>query len=165
MFEFLGRGKNKSGTAGEDHGPDTHLQTVQLDPTRIEVVRMALDGVLKLHGIPVSWIAVEVVPVRIPGKGEALLLQLEVKHWHDALVLHAPALEQALLVGLHGFDPTDDETRYLLSWQFAPDCGCPHTRLPEPGFWTSGKPAALAQDDTDDDDDHGFAATQAPEQH
>ena len=156
MFEFLGLKKSKPGKAGEDHGADTQPQTVQLDASRIEVVRMTLDGVLKLHGIPDTWLTVEAVPVRIPGQGEALLLQLEVKHWHDGMVLHAPALEQALLGGLRGFDPEGEETRYLFSWQFSPQCGCPHTHLPEPDFWTTS-------DDGDSDDDHGFAATLAPE--
>lgn len=186
MFDFLGFGKNKADKAASDHGPDTHPQTVQLSATQIEMVRMTLHGVLKLHGIPGTWISGEVMPVRVPGQGEALLLQLEVKHWHDALVLHAPALQQALLDGLRRFDPLTSETHYLFSWKFSPDCGCPHVHMPEPDFWTTSERVVLApiaapsahtlaarargtahislpQDDDNDDDDDGFAPTQIHE--
>ncbi len=186
MFEFLGRGKNKSDKSADDHGPDTHPQTVQLSATQIEMVRMTLHGVLKLHGIPGTWISGEVIPVHIPGQGEALLLQLEVKHWHDALFLHAPAFQQALLDGLRRFDPQASETRYMFAWKFSPDCGCPHIHLPESDFWTTSERVVLApiaapsahtlaarargtahislhQDDDSGGNDHGFAPTQIHE--
>lgn len=190
MFEFLGRGKRQNDKSSGDNGPSTMPQTVQLSATQIEMVRMTLHGVLKLHGIPGTWVAGEVIPVHIPGQGEALLLQLEVRHWHDALVLHAPALEHALLDGLRRFDPRADQTHYLFAWKFSPDCGCPHIHLPPADFWRTSErvvlapiaapatpPAASAaapkghidlpmdascQDD-DHDDDHGFAPTQIRE--
>lgn len=185
MFEFLGRGKHKSDKSAADHGPSTQFQTVQLNATQIEMVRMTLHGVLKLHGIPGTWVTGEVIPVRIPGQGEALLLQLEVKHWHDALVLHAPAFQQAMLDGLKRFDPHADQTHYLFAWKFSPDCGCPHVHLPEADFWTTSERVVLApiaapsaqtlaaraqstahfdlpatEADDHDEDDHGFAPTQ-----
>lgn len=184
MFEFLGRGKAKAARAAADIGPSTEPQTVHLNATQLEMVRMTLHGVLKLHGIPGTWISGEVIPVHVPGRGEALLLQLEIRHWHDALVLHAPALQQALLEGLQRFDPQADRTRYLFSWRFSPECGCPHTQLPQPEFWSASEHVELApiaaaaalptaapapsqphfdlpEIDADrDDDDHGFAPTQ-----
>jgi hypothetical protein len=135
MFEFLGLGKNKTAKATSDSGPSTLPPTMQLGPTRIEMVRLTLHGVLKLYGIPATWIAGEVIPIHIPGQGEALLLQLDIRHWHDALILHAKALEQALLDGLRGFDPYADETRYLFTWKFSPQSGCPYVHLPQPVFW------------------------------
>jgi hypothetical protein len=174
MFEFLGRGKAKADKSAADAGPSTLAQTVQLSATQREMVRMTLHGVLKLNGIPGNWIAGEVIPVRIPGKGEALLIQLEVMHWHDTLVLHAPAFQKELLEGLSRFDPHTDRAHYLFAWKFSPDCRCPHTAMPDPGFWSShpsprlGPVAAKAAikrppppvDNGDDDDDNGFAATQ-----
>ncbi len=151
MFEFLGLGKAKSDKSATDAGPSTMAQTVALSATQREMVRMTLHGVLKLNGIPGNWIACEVMPVRIPGQGDALLIQLEVIHWHDALVLHAPAFQKDLLEGLIRFDPQTDQSRYLFSWRFSPDCGCPHTAMPEPGFWSTpasprlGPVAASAQ--------------------
>jgi hypothetical protein len=191
MFEFLGRGKAKTDKAAADAGPSTLAQTVPLSATQREMVRMTLHGVLKLNGIPGNWIAGEVIPVRIPGQGEALLIQLEVMHWHDALVLHAPAFQKDLLDGLSRFDPHTDRSRYLFAWKFSPDCGCPHTAMPEPGFWNASasprlgpvgasaarsvprpKPAPTpakapikrpSHPVDDDDDDNGFAATQMSE--
>jgi hypothetical protein len=184
MFEFLGRGKHKADkSAAGDPGPSTQFQTVQLSATQIEVVRMTLHGVLKLHGIPGTWITGEVMPVHIPGQGNGVLLQLEVRHWHDALVLHAPALERAVLDGLKRFDPQAAQTRYLFAWKFSAQSGCPHIHLPEPDFWTTSERVVLApiaapspqtvaarapstahinlpHDGDDPDDDHGFAPTQ-----
>ena len=176
MFEFLGRGKNKADKSAADTGLSTQPQTVQLNATQIEMVRMTLHGVLKLNGIPGTWIAGEVLPVHIPGQGEALLLQLEVMHWHDALVLHAPAFQQAMLDGLKRFDPHADKTRYLFAWKFSPQCGCPHIHLPEPDFWSGSERVVLAPiaapsahfdlpDDDRSDDNHGFAPTQIHDLH
>ena len=137
MFEFLGRGKAKSDKSAADAGPSTLAQTVSLSATQREMVRMTLHGVLKLNGIPPNWIAGEVIPIRIPGQGDALLIQLEVMQWNDTLVMHAPAFQKELLEGLSRFDPQADNTRYLFSWKFSPDCGCPHTEMPEPGFWSA----------------------------
>jgi hypothetical protein len=138
MFDFLSRGRNKADRA--DHGPSTMPQTVQTNSTQRDMARLTLHHILKHHGIPAHWIAGELIPIRIPGDGEAVLLQLEIMHWHDSLVLHAPALQEELLQGLRRFDPATNGTRYLFTWKFSPDCGCPHTQLPEPGFWT-GAPA------------------------
>lgn len=144
MFDFLGRGKNKPDKSSTDDGPPTLQQTVQLSPTQIDVVRMTLLDVLRLHGIPGTWVTSEVIPMHVPGQGEALVLQLEVKHWHDALVLHAPAFQEAMLDGLHRFDPHADQTRYLFTWKFSPDCGCPHTQLPKGDFWRTSERVVLA---------------------
>ena len=135
MFEFLGRNKNKAAKAAIDRGPSTIPPTVQLGANQIDMVRMTLHGVLKLNGIPGNWISGEVIPVHIPGQGEALLLQLEIMQWHDALVLHAPAFQEAMLDGLRRFDPEANQTRYLFTWKFSPRSGCPHVHLPKPEFW------------------------------
>ncbi len=191
MFDFLSRGKHKSDKSSTDDGPPTLPQTVQLSPTQIDMVRMTLLDVLRLHGIPGTWVAAEVIPTHIAGQGEALLLQLEIKHWHDALVLHAPAFQEAMLDGLYRFAPHADQTRYLFTWKFSPDCGCPHTQLPKGDFWRTGEPVVPAAAaaaaaavvavppppaapakahvdlpmEDDDDDDNGFPATLIRDDH
>lgn len=188
MFEFLSRGRGKSDKT--DPGPSTMVETVQANSTQRDMARLTLHHILKHHGIPGHWIAGELVPLHIPGEGEATLLQLEIMHWHDSLVLHAPALQQELLNGLRRFDPATGAVRYLFSWRFSPECGCPHTQLPDPDFWRTA-PVVLATAVAtappvptaeplaapltaasipfdlplrdDDDDDHGFAATEIHE--
>ncbi len=202
MFEFLGLGKKKKPIVEKkpvDNGP----LTVHLSANQLETVRMTLHGVLKVNGIPGSWISGEVIPVHIPGQGEALLIQLEIMYWHDTLVLHAPAFQQAVLEGMQRFDPNSRRSRFLFAWKYSPHSGCPHKHLPEPDYWQTSErvvlppfpaptaaepeapepvaaphpapaafpPAAMPRphtpmpvpaDSHDDDDDHGFAATQIP---
>jgi hypothetical protein len=184
MFEFLGRGRAKSDRSPTDPGPSTLPLWESQSATQREVVRFALQNVLKRNGIPSQWLAGEVVPVHIPGQGEALILQLEILHWNDALVLHGPALQNELLDEVQRFDPAADRARYLFTWKFSASCNCPHTHLPEPAFWAPfaaasaqaqaasvapatqpAKPATASAPhhidiDADDDDDQGFAPTQ-----
>lgn len=181
MLSFLGLGRSKSDKSDSAEGPDTVPQIGQLSGTQREMVRFALHNVFKRHGIPADWIAGEIVPVHIPGHGEALLLQLEIMKWNDALMLYAPAIQQELFDELRRFDPDASRARYLFSWKFSPNCQCPHTRMPEPGFWSALKPTAASarspqglvshalpssgvpaatQAADDADDDHGFPATQ-----
>ncbi len=173
MFEFLGRGRAKSDQSATDPGPSTMpMLGVHNSATQREMVRFALHNVLKRHGIPSDWLACEVMPVHISGHGEALILQMEVLQWRDALVLHGPALQRELLDELLRFDPEAGPAHYLFTWRFAEDCNCPHTQLPQPDFWAKIAAAAPTPaipavqvitslpDHGDDDDDHGFAPTQ-----
>jgi hypothetical protein len=41
------------------------------------------------------------------------------------------------------FDPKAGRTRYLFSWKFSPNCGCPHVHLPAPEYWLSGERVVL----------------------
>ena len=165
MFEFLNRGRSRGDKKTPDAGPSTSPQTMQFSATQRDMARLTLQHLLRHHAIPASWVRGELVPIHIPGEGEALLLQMEVMHWNDALVLHALALQNELLQGLRRFDPASNGTRYLFSWKFHPDCGCPYTQMPAPDFWSSQpgtipamRPTAPAE--MHDDDDHGFAPTQ-----
>ncbi|MBK6323195.1 MAG: hypothetical protein IPF38_13760 [Burkholderiales bacterium] len=176
MFEFLGRHKSKGGKTAPDHGPSTMPQTVQSDVTQRDLARLTLHHILKGHGIPADWVTADLAPVHVPGQGDALLMQLEIMHWHDALVLHAPTLQQEMLDGLLRFDPTSNSAHYLFTWKFSPDCGCPHTHMPDPDFWikegalqaaktapAANIPVDLPTSNENDDDDHGFAPTQIPD--
>lgn len=144
MFEFLSRGRGKADKKEPDAGPSTMPQTMQLSATQRDMARLTLHHLLKLHGIPAHWIAGELVPIRIPGQGEAMLVQLEIVYWNDALVLNTFALQSEFLEGLRRFDPASNGTQYLFSWKFNPECCCPHRQLPDSTFWsgqTSPRPA------------------------
>ena len=163
MFEFLNRGRGKGDRKTPDAGPSTTIQTMQFSATQRDMARLTLQHLLRHHAIPASWVRGELVPIHIPGEGEALLLQMEVMHWNDALVLHALALQNELLQGLRRFDPASNGTRYLFSWKFHPDCGCPYTQLPAAEFWSEQPgaiPAIRPVAAPREEDDHGFAPTQ-----
>jgi hypothetical protein len=168
LFEFFGLGRSRPGVA--DAAAGTSAEPGQISPTQREMVRLTLHNVLRRQGIPFSWIAGEVAPMLLPDQREALLLQLVVLKWHDGLMQYAPAIQKELLDGFRRIDPAADANRYQFSWKFAPDCGCPHTQLPGPGFCSAGakteakqaakKPTLVLHELDDDDDDAGFAPTQ-----
>lgn len=137
MFDFLGRGRPK--TTRQATAATTPRTPAVAPPsaTQREVVRLTLHNVLRRNGIPGNWIACEAVPIQLPSHGQALLLQLVVMKWHDALTHYAMALQQEILDELKQFDPHLDPAKYLFSWKFSPDCGCPHRQLPEAGFWSA----------------------------
>ena len=58
--------------------------------------------------------------------------------WNEQLLRYAPALQQELLIGLDRFDPSVDHSKYIVSWRFSPDCGCPFTRMPDQKSWFQG---------------------------
>jgi hypothetical protein len=98
------------------------------------LIRVVLKDTLRLHGIPFDWLACEVIIAQGLNE-EELRIQLVVMKWKEQLLRYAPALQQQLLLGLDRFDPSVDHSKYILSWRFSPDCGCPFTRLPAPNFW------------------------------
>jgi len=101
------------------------------------MVRLTLHNVLRHNGIPGNWISCDMVPISLPQHGNAWLLQLVVHHWHNAPMHYAMALQHEFLEGLKRLDPHVAPQNYQLSWKFAPDCGCPHTQLPDRGVWSA----------------------------
>lgn len=112
-----------------------------------ELVRVVLKDTLRMHGIPAGWISGEVTVAPDKAGGEVLSVQLVVMKWNEALLRFAPAFERQLLLGLDRFDPQIDHSGYVVSWRFAPDCGCPFTQMPDPQFWTkASEPPAQGND-------------------
>ena len=191
MFDFLSRGNPKaSNSAKEARAAVSRTKSAPPSAAQREMVRLTLHSVLRQRGIPGNWLTCETIPVQIAEQGEAVLVQLVVLKWHDALMQYAPALQQGMLESLKQFDSSASASKYHFSWTFAPNCGCPYTQFPEPSTWnasttpapmaaiqaisaasavrpTATKPkfdlpatAADLRKHDDDDDDHGFAATQ-----
>lgn len=101
-----------------------------------ELIRVVLKDTLRRHGIPFDWLSCEVVTLTSgPDTAEQLHIQLMLMKWHELFLRYAQALEHQLLRGLDRFDPTVDHSRYIISWRFAPDCGCPFGTLPPPVVW------------------------------
>ncbi|WP_296446865.1 hypothetical protein [Rhodoferax sp. UBA5149] len=145
MFDFLKSKRKKT-------EPPPSVAPVSVTPTgaqqhnnvRRELIRVVLKDTLRLHGIPLDWIACEVISITRPPSEEELHIQLVVMKWNEQLLRYASALQHQLLLGLDRFDPTVDHSKYVVSWRFSPDCGCPFPHLPEPKFW---RKSALPQAD------------------
>lgn len=136
MFGFL-----KSKRSESRHTPSvapvsaTPNPSLQRSDVRRELIRVVLKDTLRLHGIPFGWLACEVTIIaRAPGE-EELHIQLVVMKWNELLLRYAPALQQQLLLGLDRFDPLGDHSRYIVSWRFSPDSGCPFAVMPDRNVW------------------------------
>lgn len=181
MFEFLRRSR-----ARESKSPELAVHPVA-EPSgeppkshnkQREMIRLALSGVLRRHGIPSQWLGCEVNSVALLGVPDGVMIQLVIYQWHDGLVQYAPALQSELMKEIHLFDKNFSESESLFVWKFAPACGNPSVKLPEPGYWTllPDKQSTLPPPevkapiskfdlpksdlDEDNDDDSGFAPTQ-----
>jgi len=111
-----------------------------------ELIRVVLKDTLRLHGIPLGWLACEVITIaRSAGKNE-LHIQLMVMKWNEKLLRYACALQQQLLLGLDRFDPSVDHSKYIVSWRFSPTCSIPFKQMPDPEFWLSGHEPPVAKE-------------------
>ena len=137
MFGFL-----KSKPSETTSQPDTPSVPASLNSTqqqsnlRRELIRVVLKDTLRLQGIPLGWIACEVISIaRAPGE-EELHVQLIIMKWNELLLRYTSALQQQLLLGLDRFDPAVDHSSYIVSWRFSADCACPFKKMPDPGVWS-----------------------------
>lgn len=140
MFKFFRRGIAASIQAPESrpvpHSMSAHTGAPPNADIQRELVRVVLKDTLRRHGIPFDWLACDVVTVTHSPKEQELHIQLMLLQWHELFVRYAPALEQQLLRGLDRFEPSVNRSKYLISWRFSPDCGCPFTVMPPPLVWS-----------------------------
>ena len=136
MFDFFKAKPPKSGRAATTT-PAAAAPTSTRQHTHIqrELVRVVLKDTLRQHGVPAGWIGCEVLVAPKRVSDEDLIVQLVILKWNDALLRYAPALERQLLLDLDRFDPTVNHSKYMVSWRFAPDCGCPLMEMPDPKYW------------------------------
>jgi len=136
MFSFL---KPKRADNRPQHSalPTSVSPNSSMQPTNLrrELIRVVLKDTLRLQGIPFGWLACEVLIIpREPGE-DAVHIQLIVMKWNEKLLRYALALQHQLLLGLDRFDPLVDHSKYIVSWRFSPNCGCPFTKMPDPKTW------------------------------
>lgn len=136
MFDFLKnkRPKNENTPSAAPVSISPNGVSTQSDIRR-ELIRVVLKDTLRLHGIPFDLLACEIIIItRAPGD-EQLHIQLVVMKWNKQLLRFACALQHQLLLGLDRFDPSVDHSKYVFSWRFSPDCGCPFIFMPDPKSW------------------------------
>lgn len=134
MFDFLKKKPpvNPSSVTPVSVSPNSISHSSDV---RRELIRVVLKDTLRRHGIPLDWLACEVMVTTRSLDREELHIQLILMKWNEQLLHYAAALQQQLLLGLDRFDPGVDHSSYVVSWRFSPHCGGPNLVLPEPKFW------------------------------
>jgi hypothetical protein len=141
MFSFLKNNVSKDTTAPSAAviaAPQAlHPQSVQQHTNiKRELIRVVLKDTLRQQAIPYDWLACEIIIIPRSPDDEELHIQLVVMKWNELLMRYAMALQQQLLRGLNRFDPSVDHSKYIISWRFSPECGCPFTVMPPPLLWS-----------------------------
>ena len=173
MFGFFGLGRRRRARHHE---------------SQREMVRVALNSVLRRRSIATSSIGCELLPLSRPGAAELMLVQLLIRTWDERLVHEAVDLETELFDVICLYSRSKGTTDFLITWKFAiekPDmsktsesksaAAKPEPRSTEPGGALPPKLSAvpspapvfkfdLPKTDLDLDDDqrhheYGFPAT------
>jgi hypothetical protein len=136
MFEFLKASHPQNARASGAQPDSVPAQTApQYTNTNRKLVHMVFKDTLRVHGIPVDWLACETIIVPRGLATEELHIHLVVMKWNESLLRYASALQLQLLSGLDRFEPSVDHSKYVISWRFSPACACPVNLMPEPNFW------------------------------
>ena len=106
MFEFLGFGRAR--------------KTKELEKQN-EVIRLALNSVLRRRGITPQSIGCELTPLARPGGAGVTLVQLVIHGWHEALMLDASDLENELFDVICLYGRSSKASDFLFVWKFAID--------------------------------------------
>lgn len=104
---------------------------------RKELLKTVLRETLVHNGIPLPWIAADMLRTTNGRREQGLHMRLLVRHWHPQLLLCGVALEQNFHRRLLTVDPEAEHWLMGVSWQYAMDNleVCPP--LPHPGSWTA----------------------------
>jgi hypothetical protein len=147
MFDFLKsrRSTKPAEVAPSSVSPNSSNSVNHSSDVRRELIRVVLKDTLRQHGIPLDWLACEVILIPRALDKEELYIQLVLMKWNEQLLRYATALQQQLLAGLDRFDPEVDHSKYIVSWRFSPNCGSPFMFMPEPKFWLQSAPPKVPE--------------------
>jgi hypothetical protein len=133
LFGFL-KPKRVSNISVQSVAPVSAAARPNINARR-DLIRVALKNTMQIHGIPLNWMACEVVSIMRGPDREELHIQLVIKKWSEQLLRFAMALQRQLLIGLDRFEPAVDHSGYVVSWRFSSDCDCPFPLMPSPDAW------------------------------
>ncbi|MBZ4209919.1 MAG: hypothetical protein LAD29_02235 [Rhodoferax sp.] len=106
MFGFFGLGRRRRARQHE---------------TQREMVRVALNSVLRRRGMATSSIGCELLSLSRPGASEVMLVQLLIRAWEERLIHEAVDLEAELFDVICLYSRSAATTDFLVSWKFAID--------------------------------------------
>lgn len=140
MLNKLGFGRAKSAAAP--------TQEPQPLARHREMVRIAVKGTLNEHGLGATWVGSAVQLATPPEQGnanaDALAIRLIVQEWREDLLRYLPALQKKIIASLGRVEPNINHSRHTVTWEFAPDCGCPIDDLPPATRWSAKVAAGAA---------------------
>jgi hypothetical protein len=86
-----------------------------------EMVRVALNSVLRRRGMATPSIGCDLLPLSRPGAAEVMLVQLLIRTWDERLITEAVDLENELLDVICLYSHSTRTTDFLVNWKFAID--------------------------------------------
>lgn len=116
MFSFLGFGKRKK---------------EQRDERQREVIRVALNNVLRRRGISPQSIGCEMVSMTRKGGADVILVQLLILNWNDGLMHDAPDIEEELFEVICLFGRGTQASDLMFVWKFALEKGIASEKVPD----------------------------------
>lgn len=132
MLKKFGFGRDPSPPPQTAANATTEAAATQLARHR-EMVRVAVKGTLGEWGLGATWVGSAVSPTA----DGALAIHLIMQEWRIELLPYLPALQRRIVESIVRIAPDEDHSRHVVSWQFAPDCGCPVADLPHPASWSA----------------------------
>jgi hypothetical protein len=147
MFNVFKRKQPPSGNSQDNSVNTDFLATRQDKVDVIGLVPIVWREILRMHGIPPSWVACEIGVSNMPSLHVVTDIHMVVMHWSEQLLRYAPALEKELFTGLQQYEPNTGNLRLSVSWRFAANCGYPYAGLPEHIVWENPKTAAPVKAD------------------
>lgn len=142
MLNKLGFGRAAPAAKEEAAAPSSPAQQErQLLSKHREMVRVAVKGTLKEHGLGATWVGSQVRFAAEETLGnamaDALAIVLIVQEWHEEMLRYMPALQKKIIESQGRVEPGINHTRHTVTWEFAPDCGCTVLDLPAPASWSA----------------------------
>ena len=103
--------------------------------THRDLFAVILRDTLRMYGIPLEWVSVEVLNTSKDSNAFRLQINFVIQHWHEGLLMYAPALQKQFLQTLQDFDPVTDHSKHSVCWKFSPKCDSDFTEIPGPSYW------------------------------
>jgi hypothetical protein len=106
-----------------------------------EMVRLAVKGTLNEQGLGATWVGSHVQFAASTDQGsvmaDALHVRLIVQEWREELLRYLPALQKKIIESLGRVEPGINHNLHMVTWEFAPDCGCTVLDFPAPASWSA----------------------------